>query len=266
MPVLGAIHQPNLRKIAAALAVLLLHVAAIRMLLGVRDLFERLIAERPQTVTTLIFLPPESLPVSLSKSAPPAPAAALSISPLVRDGPSFAVPSQTMTTLTPIVPALTLPELPANPDARVFVNLGDYFACNFANYDRLTDAERERCALRLSNLGHVAALPGAYVDSKATPFTLFGAEGTFAFTPPAQRSFDLLQSSIGCAWEQGLCRMWQFDKFGLDPDDQKRATAAAHFELAKGWSLDAGAQAWMENYLGGARLALTAGVVLTYRW
>jgi hypothetical protein len=60
--------------------------------------------------------------------------------------------------------------------------------------------------------------------------------------------------------------MWQPDKFGLDPDDQKRLTAAAHFDLAKGWSLDAGFQGYMENYLDSVRLVLTSGVVLTYRW
>jgi hypothetical protein len=109
-------------------------------------------------------------------------------------------------------------------------------------------------------------LPFDYVDGKSMPFSLFGAHGTFAITPPAMRPFDLLASSIGCTWQGGLCRQPIPDKFGLDPDDPKRLTAAAHFDLGQGWSLDAGAQGWMENYLGGARMILTSGVVLTYRW
>ena len=165
-------------------------------------------------------------------------------------------------------PMIALPPLAplASRDSHVFALLGDYFACDFVNYDKLDDEQRQRCALRFSHLGEIALLPPDYVDGKSTPFSLFGAHGTFAITPPAQRPFDLLASSVGCAWEGMMCRVHQPAKFGLDPDDQKRLTAAAHFELAKGWSLDAGAQAWMQNYLGGPRMALSGGVALTYRW
>jgi hypothetical protein len=177
--------------------------------------------------------------------------------------------SQPATTLPLLIrPALTLPSLTlqTNLDARVLSTIGEYFSCNFVNYDNVPNAMRERCALKLSNLGDIAPLLSAYTDSKVTPFKILGAKGTFAITPPAQRPFDLLQASIGCAWEQGLCRLPQPDKFGFDPDDQKRLTAAANFQIAKGLTLDVGGQGYMQNYLGGARLIYAAGVVLTYRW
>jgi hypothetical protein len=151
-------------------------------------------------------------------------------------------------------------------DANVTSALAGDLACSFADLDQLTEAQRQRCVLRLSNLGDITALPGAYIDRTDTPFSLFGAHGTFAITPPAQQPFDLLASSMGCTWEQGLCRRPEPKKFGLDPDDQTRMSAVAHFDLGHGFSLDAGAQGYMENYLGGARPILTAGIALTYRW
>jgi hypothetical protein len=165
-------------------------------------------------------------------------------------------------------PVVALPPLAplADPNAHTFAVLGDYFACDFANFDKLDDEQRARCSLKLSHLREIAPLSSTYQDYKSTPFSFFGAHGKFAITPPAQSPFDLLASSIGCTWEGMLCWRPQPDKFGLDPDDQKRLTAAAHFDLGKGWSLDAGAQGWMQSYLGGARMILTSGVVLTYRW
>jgi hypothetical protein len=152
-----------------------------------------------------------------------------------------------------------------DPEARVFVTLGEYFSCNLVSYDKRR-TEPERCALRLSELGEVTSFPYAYTDRKETPFTIFGAHGTFALTPPAQRSSDLLQEAIGCTWDEGFCRRWQPQKFGLDPGDPTRLTASAKFELAKGLTLDVGAQGYMDRYLGGARLSYTAGMVLAYRW
>jgi hypothetical protein len=265
---LNATYQARLRKIAAALAVALVHLAAIRGLLAVRALFER--ASAPQTaIATWIILPPEPASAKRPDSAPPRIAAGLPMEPLSGKDAAAMIPTLRITTLTPLIPPLVvLPPLATEPnnDALVFSALAADLSCTFANYDSLSDAERARCALRLSGLGDVAALPDAFIDSKVTPFSLFGAHGTFAFTPPAERSFDLLQASMGCEWEQGLCRPPEPEKFGFDPEDTKRGSAVAHFELAKGWALDAGAQGYMQNYLGGARLIYTAGVSLTYRW
>src|SRR5882672_3050466 len=81
--------------------------------------------------------------------------------------------------------------------------------------------------------------------------------------PSAQNAFEPLEASVGCKREQGLCRPPEPAKFGLDPDNTARFTAAAKFELAKGLSLDIGAQAYAQDYLGRARLIYAAGVVLT---
>jgi hypothetical protein len=267
---LKAIHQIRLPNLTAALAVVLLHAVAILAMLSVRTVLNQLV-ERPQnTVTTWIILPPEPLQVSLPKRVPsPTTAGGLPMAPLVSKDGNLGFLSQSVTTLPLLFrPTLTLPSLtpPTNLDARVFSTIGEYFSCNFVNYDKVPDAVRERCALRLSNLGDIVLLPSTYSDSKVTPFNILGAQGTFAITPPAQRPFDLLQASIGCAWEQGLCRRPQPDKFGFDPDDQKRLTAAAHFQLAKGLTLDVGGQGYMQSYLGGARPIFAVGVALTYRW
>ena len=261
-------HQARLRNVAAALAVVLLHLVAIRALLGVRALFDRFVQSDQQSAMTWIILPPESTGSNLPKPAPDRHTASLSLAPLAEKNLNPGLLSQpVMTPLKLIPPVLSLPSISlTNSDDRVFAALGEYFACNFPDYDKTTEAKRERCGLQLSHLGDVNAFAGTYFDSKVTPFKLFGANGTFAFTPPAQRAYDLVQASVGCAWNHGLCQFWQPAKFGLDPDDQTRGTAAAHFVLAQGLTLDAGAQSYMQNYLGGGRLVLTGGVVLTYRW
>jgi hypothetical protein len=246
--------------------VVFLHALALRVLLSTHVRF--VIAEKPPSSMTWISLPPEpardiqsttnSSPTTVSLQAPFTGTGAV---------PGIALPStpSPQPYISPLI-AVTPLGLQPNPDARVLSAIGDYLVCDFLHYDELPEAERERCGLRLSHLGMAAPFANAYVDNKTTPLNIFGARGTFAITPPAQRPYDLLQSSIGCAWEGGLCRRPQPDKFGFDPDDQKRLTAAAHFELAEGLSLDLGGQAYMQNYLGGARMAYAAGVVLTYRW
>jgi len=259
-----------LRNIAAALAVALLHVAAIRVLLIVRSLLVPSAGEEPAPAMTWVYLPAEPGLATASNPAASASTGDFVMSPLITGetgiGGAVAVPISLLPPPSP--PAVALPPLAplAKPDAHALAAIGNYLACDFANYDKFDDEQRNRCALNLSHLGSVLPLPPDYVDGKSTPFSLFGAEGTFAITPPAQSPFDLLASSTGCAWEGGLCRMRQLDKFGLDPDDQKRLTAAAHFDLGKGFSLDAGAQGFMQNDLLGAHFVLTSGVVLTYRW
>jgi hypothetical protein len=243
--------------------VVLLHVVAIRGLLGVRALFDQRVGERQDTITTWIVLPPETVPASLPKQTPsPAPAAALPMARLMDETASPVVPSR------PIIlpPRLTLPTLALPPpaptaslDALVFSALRADFACNFVSYDTLPDAEKARCALHLSKLGDVPAQAFTYTDHQEMPFTIFGARGTFRLTPSAQNAFDPLEAAVGCKREQGLCRPPEPAKFGLDPDDTARFTAAAKFELAKGLSLDVGAQGYTQDYLA-------AGVVLTYRW
>jgi hypothetical protein len=263
---LKSTHQARLRKAIAASAVVLLHVVAIRALLDVRALLDHL-AEKREKAITWIILPPDGAPAnSVARGQSPPSSPGLPMAPLVDKAanPTGLLALGQNLALTPF----TLPSFPApeNLDARVSSALTADFACNFVDYDRLTDAEKSHCALRLSNLGDIEVLPQAYADLKGTPFTLFGTHGTFSLTPPTQRPFDLLALSAGCSWEQGLCRRPEPPKFGLDPDDQTRLSAAAHFELAKGLSLDVGAQGYMENYLGGARPILTVGVVLAYRW
>ena len=264
-----ATQQARLRRVAAALAVVLLHVLVIRALLGVRALFEQRADERQNTVTTWIILPPESVPASLPKLVPsPAPAAALPMARLIDETASSVAPPRPVILRRLTLPTITLPPLtqPAGLDARVFSALGAHFSCNFVNYDTVPDAEKARCALHLSKLGEVPAQSFAYIDSQETPFTIFGARGIFRLTPPAQSAFEALETATGCKWDQGLCRLPGPAKFGLDPDDPTRSTAAAKFELAKGLTLDVGAQGYMQNYLGGARLIYAAGVVPTYRW
>lgn len=265
-----ATHQARLRRVAAALAVVLLHVVAIRALLDIRALFDQRADERQDTVTTWIVLPPESVSASLPKTgSSPAPAVALPMPRLMDETASLVAPPPPVF----LPPRLSLPT-PALPplapstslDARVFSALREDFACNFANYDTLKDAERARCALHLSKLGDVPAQALAYTDHQEIPFTIFGARGAFRLTPSGKSAFDPLEAAVGCKLEQGLCRPPQPAKFGLDPDDTSRFTAAAKFELAKGLSLDVGGQAYAQNYLGGVRLIYAAGVVLTYRW
>jgi hypothetical protein len=78
------------------------------------------------------------------------------MAPLVAKDGSLGFLSQPATTLPPLIrPALTLPSPtpPTNLDARVFATISEYFSCNFVNYDKVPDAARERCALRLSQFG-----------------------------------------------------------------------------------------------------------------
>jgi hypothetical protein len=255
-----------LRRLAAAFAVLVLHVLAIRALLDMRALFYRPAEAQEPSVTTWVLLPSE--PAQRPEVAPSRPVAGLPMERLIDESANPAARARPALRPLPLVPPLALPSLAPQTvlDARVSSALAADFACSFDNYDRLSDDERARCALRLSNLGDLEVLPGAYVDRKDSPFTLFGAHGAFRLAPPAQSTTDPLVLATGCTWEQGLCRLPYPAKFGLDPDDPSRFTAAATFELAKGLSLDVGGQGYMQNYLGGARLIYAAGVVLTYRW
>jgi hypothetical protein len=256
-----------LRKVTVAFAVVFAHVLAVRALLEVRDILTRWTEQPRAPAMTWILLQPSAGTPKAGGNAP------------VTGMPMQAFPNQGLPELNappsvivqqPIIPALTqLPSTTAiNPDAPLFTALGDYFACNALDDAKMTNAERERCFSQLLGLRDIAPLQGVYTENKTTLFKIFGANGTFAFTPPSRPSFELIDAAAaaGCTWDHGLCEGWRHDKFGFDPSDPRRGSAAAHFELAKGLSLDAGGQAWMQNYLGGARLALAAGVVLTYRW
>lgn len=263
-----ATHRARLRRVAAALAVVLLHVFAIRALLEVRALLDKRDDERQNAVMTWIILPPESVS-AIPKPMHSAPAAGLPMARLMDQDASLVLLSR------PVIlpPRLALPPLapppltpPASLDARVFSALRENFDCNVTSYDALPDAEKARCALHLSKLGNLPAQAFAYTDRQEMPFTIFGARGAFRLTPSGQSAFDPLEAAVGCKREQGLCRPPEPAKFGLDPDDTSRFTAAAKFELAKGLSLDVGGQAYAQNYLGGARLIYAVGIVLTYRW
>ena len=260
----------RLRKMAAALAVVVMHGLVLRALWELHDILTPWTGQSNALAMTWIYLPPEPAPPGRGNTGTVASAPNFTMTPLFEGNAvpgAIAVPTSL---LPPSPPVLALPPLAPLTDAnaRTFAIIGDYFACDFANFDKLDDDQRRRCALRFSHLGDVALLPPDYVDGKSTPFSLFGAHGTFAITPPSRPSFKLIDAAAaaGCTWDHGLCEGWRHEKFGFDPSDPRRGSAAAHFELAKGLSLDAGGQAWMQNYLGGARLALAAGVVLTYRW
>ena len=257
-----------MRKVATAFVVALIHVAAIWALLIARSLLIPSTSKEPAPVTAWLYLPAEPAPARPPASTPRA-AGNFVMTPLVDENAA----SGGLASLSPLPPLqppmIALPPLAplASRDSHVFALLGDYFACDFANYDKLDDEQRQRCALRFSHLGEIALLPPDYVDGKSTPFSLFGAQGTFAITPPLQTSFDLVDASAGCITrDHGLCGSWRPEKLGFDPSDPRRGSANAHFELAKGLSLDAGAQAWMQNYLGGGRLAVAAGIAISYRW
>jgi hypothetical protein len=247
--------------------VLLLHAGAIGILLFAGRVFFAPAAKNPRAITW-ILLPPEAAPVDVPKAMSPIPPIASRMAPLFENTSPIASPQPVITPLQLVPPTFTLPPLqaPASPEKPVFFILGDYFSCNFVRYDEVPEADRGRCALRLSKLGDVTALSLGYTDNKETPFSIFGWNGRFALTAPNQRSFDIVEAATGCRWEQGVCRPPEPPKFGFDPDDPTRGTAMAKFELAKGLSLNVGAQGYMENYLGGARLIYVAGVVLTYRW
>jgi hypothetical protein len=263
---LTAANQSRLRKAAIAVAVVLVHVLAVRGLLELRDILTRSADQPPAPAMTWILLQPSASTPKARNDA--------SVAPMPMQAfPSQGVPelgsSSTVTVLQPIIPALTMPlaGTAINPDARVFTALGNYFACSVLDDAKRTNDERERCFSQLSGLRDIVPFQGAYAESKTTPFKLFGANGTFAFTPPSVASFDLVDASTGCTTrDHGLCGSWQPEKLGFDPGDPRRGSAVAHFELAKGLSIDAGAQAWMQNYLGGGRLALAAGVAISYRW
>jgi len=254
---LKAINQTRSRKIAAALAVVLLHVVVIRVLLSVRTLFD--FEQRGNTVTTWIILPP----IQSTRIPQPPPSVGLPMVPLTGESSNFGPEA-----ITPFIPlSLTQPSPNAltYPDTHVLGSLAEYFSCTLINYDKISDSERERCALRLSNLGDVTRLTGDYADYVGTPFKLFGAEATFLFTPATEPAFNLFDAMAGCS-ERILCRSPIPPEFGLDPDDKRRTTAVVKFQLAKELTLQIGAQTYMEPYLGGARMVYTSGVVVTYRW
>jgi hypothetical protein len=263
---LTAAYEARLRKAAIAFAVVVAHVFALRALLEVRDILSRWTEQSPAPAMTWILLQPSA---DTPKASSDGSVAGMPMQALPRQGVPELGSSSTVTVLQPIIPALTMPlaGTATNPDARVFTALGNYFACRLLDDAKRTHDERERCFSQLSGLRDIVPFQGAYAESKTTPFKLFGANGTFAFTPPLQPSFDLVDASAGCTTrDHGLCGSWQPEKLGFDPSDPRRGSAVAHFELAKGLSIDAGAQAWMQNYLGGGRLALAAGVAISYHW
>ena len=160
------------------------------------------------------------------------------------------------------LPALSLP----SPNSTALLYLGDYLACSFIDYDKRTDAERQRCTISLANLGDVTSLPGEYAETPGTPFRLFGARGTLMITPATRSGFDLIDASRGCVWRFGLCRPPIPTNFGIDPDDPARGSLLAVFDLGSGFTFYAGAQGYMQNFLGSARLGYTSGVRVAYRW
>lgn len=160
------------------------------------------------------------------------------------------------------LPALSLP----SQNSTALLYLGDYLACTFIDYDKQTDAERQRCTISLANLGDVTPLPSEYAETPGTPFRLFGARGTVMITPATEPGWNLMDASRGCVWLLGVCQVPIPPDFGIDPEDHRRGSLLAEFDLGRGFTLYAGAQGFMQNYLGGARVAYTSGIRVTYRW
>jgi len=251
------------RNVTVAIAVVLLHAAAIRVLLDARETILSLVTPRSEPVTHWILLPPLQ-PVNVPQSGPPVPSAGLPMTPLFGGANAPAITARTV----PLAPLIALPSqinLPAGPKAPA-LSLGNYLACKFENYDKAPDEEKRRCGLVLSNLGDVTPLVSGYTDYEGTPFSLFGARGTLLMSAATRPAFSLAEANAGCEWVGFLCQTPAAPNFGLDMADQRRSTVAARFELAKGLTLYVGAQDYMANYIGGARPVVTAGVALAYRW
>jgi hypothetical protein len=260
---LTAIRQTGLRNIVVAIGVIALHVVVIRALLDVRSAFESLVKKRNPTVTTWIVLPPLQ-PANAPQAVPVNSAVGLPMALISGAAGNAGPPSVNLGPLVPPLPSLVLP--PAYLDRRILGAVGEYFSCSFVDYDKATEEEKQRCALRLSNLGSIPALTSNYADYVGTPFRLFGAKGTFSITPATLPAFNLHDAIIGCEWVLGVCTTPIRPMFGLDLEDRRRSTVAVRFELARWLSLDIGGQGYMENYLGGARPVVTVGFVLAYRW
>lgn len=196
----------------------------------------------------------------------PLPSAGLPMSPLFGEtgefGPSgLPVPAPAPPAFSAL-PALSLP----SQNSTALLYLGDYLACTFIDYDKQTDAERQRCAISLANLGDVTPLPSEYAETPGTPFRLFGARGTLLITAATEPGLSLMDVSRGCVWRLDVCQPLIPPASGIDPDDKTRGSLLAVFDLGGGFMLYAGAQGFMQNYLGGARVAYTSGVRVTYRW
>lgn len=252
------------RNVTVAIAVVLLHAAAIRALLEAREVILSLVTPRPEPVTNWILLPPLQ-PVTIPQSGPPVPAAGLPMTPLF--GGAASAPALAAQTV-PLAPLIALPSqinLPAQSNAPALF-LGNYLACKFEDYDKATDEEKRRCGLILSNLGDVTPLVSGYSNYEGTPFNLFGARGTLLVSAATRPAFNLIDENTGCEWVGLLCQPPILPNFGLDLDDERRSTVVARFELAKGLTLFIGAQDYMASYIGGARPVVTGGVALVYRW
>lgn len=251
-----------MRNVTAALAVALFHAAAISVLLSTRELLLRTTSPpRPELVTYWIRLP-EALPRPLDEQAP-----------LQRGLPMLSIFGRTEDFSAPMIsvpqgalPLTVLPSLVLPQNSTALNSIGEYFACSFVTYDRMTDTERQRCAMALLAVGPDTPIVSDYVDSVGTPFQLFGARGMVIVAGATRPYLDFLATAAGCDWAMGVCRPILPPTFGIDPDDQTRGSIFAQFDLGRGFSLYAGAQGYMQNFLGGARPMVTTGVRVTYRW
>lgn len=130
----------------------------------------------------------------------------------------------------------------------------------------MTNAERQRCAIALSNIRPDTSIQSDHADSVGTPFTLFGARGRLMITAAKKPYLDWL-AQAGCEWVVGVCQPITTPAFGIDPDDQSRGSLLAEFYLGGSFTLYAGAQEYMEIVFPlGPRPIITTGIRVTYRW
>lgn len=258
------IRETCVRNVTVAIAVILLHAAAIRALLDARETILSLVTPQTERVTNWILLPPLQ-PLTVPLPQPPVPSTGLPMASLFGEGENAPAAVTGSVPLAPLIAPTSPINLPALANAPMSF-LGDYFACNFEDYDKATEEERRRCGLMLSNLGDVAPLVSGYTDYEGTPFSLFGAKGTILVTAATRPAFSLMDDNSGCEWMGFLCQPTLPHNFALDLQDERRGTVAAKFALASGLSLYIGAQDYIANYLGGARPVLTTGMVFVYRW
>lgn len=253
-----------MRNVTVAIAVILLHAVAIRALLDARETILSLVTPRTEPVTHWILLPPLR-PVTVPLPRPPVPSTGLPMASLFGGGENARAPATGGVSLAPLIALPSPINLPALANAPMSF-LGDYFACNFEDYDKATEEERRRCGLILSNMGDVTPLVSGYSDYEGTSFSLFGAKGTVLISAATRPAFSLMDDNAGCEWMGFLCQPALPHNFALDLQDDRRGTIAAKFELASGLSLYIGAQDYMANYLGGARPVLSTGAAFVYRW
>lgn len=240
-----------------------MHAAAISALLSFHEFFFESPTRQIHTVTYWISLP--AIPEKPATAAP-LPSPGLPMSPLLGEtgefGPSGLPAPASAPPAFSALPALSLP----SPNSTALLYLGDYLACSFIDYDKQTDAERQRCTISLANLGDVTPLPSEYAETPGTPFRLFGARGMLLITPATEPGLSLMDVSRGCVWQLRVCQPLLPPDSGIDPDDKTRGSLLAVFDLGHGFTLYAGMQGYMQNFLGGAQFGYTSGIRVAYRW